>query len=106
MRTLNSRVRVQMRRRAAGQVTGAALLAVGLIIGAGVVLATSYAYGGLAPKTLTSTSTVVDTTTTTQPVTVTSVQSLAQTSTQSFTTTSTQTVTSTSVQTQSVTQTR
>jgi hypothetical protein len=94
-------------RRASSQVTGAALLVVGLVIGAALVFASSYAFGGPSAKTVIETSTQPVTVTSTQFVTLTSTQPVTVTSTQPVTVTSAQsiTLTSTSVQTQSVTQT-
>lgn len=50
-----------MRRAGTSKATGAALLLVGALIGAGLVSITAYAYGGLTPRTTTVTHTTVTT---------------------------------------------
>lgn len=67
MRILGRRFDLNLRRRASSQVTGAALLLVGLVIGAGLVFVSSYVYGGLSTKTITE----VSTQSVTQTITVT-----------------------------------
>ncbi|HUI85746.1 MAG TPA: hypothetical protein VLY21_01155 [Nitrososphaerales archaeon] len=78
-----------MKRGVSSQVTGAALLVVGLVIGAGLVFASTYVYGIPSAKT------VVDTST--QSISVTSTSVLTQSMTQTTTVTSTTTETTTSV---------
>ncbi len=60
-----------MRRKASSQVTGAALLIVGLVAGAGLVFITTYVNGGPSSRTVVETSTLVQTTTSTLVTTLT-----------------------------------
>ena len=72
-----------MRRRASSQVTGAALLVVGLVIGAGLVFVSTFIYGGPSAKTIVEASTSVQTQFVTQTVTQTITQTTTITNTTS-----------------------
>jgi len=77
MRALYLKLALTSSGRASSQVIGAALLAVGLLIGAGLVFVSAYVYGGSSGKTVTE----ISTETSTQSLTVTMVQYVTETST-------------------------
>jgi hypothetical protein len=81
-----------LRKTGSGQATGAALLLIGLLAGAGLVLLTSYASGGKPTQTVSETTTETQTLTTTQSLTAT--QTVISTTTVTMPTTSTSTTSS------------
>jgi len=82
-----------LRRYGSSQVTGAALILVGLVIGSGLVFLTTYLNGGPPTRTISEISTVSQTVTSTQVISEKSTPVAAITMTQTVTTTSTVTAT-------------
>jgi hypothetical protein len=87
---------VALHRGVTSQVTGAALLVVGLVVGAGLVFASIYVIGGPSAKTVLETSTQL------VPVTTTAVQTQSLTQTSTTTTTTTEFTPSTTTVTETV----
>src|SRR2546426_6582619 len=93
MRFRSENSATRLRRSGSSQVTGAALILVGLVIGAGLVFLTTYLNGGPPTRTISEISTLSQTITSTQIISEKSTPVAAITLTQTVTTTSTVTVT-------------